>query len=1115
MKVRYAAILLAVSVCACTSGKTDHSHTETDIRPVGEDQRVVPEQAILDRMESTSLVDLALVEGDGVRERAKRAQVYASELLFQSAEGRQFFRHMIGCALGADSTVTYAHEGIPYVQSGRLALAPEWQTRGLSPEEKALVAGCLVSQSAGRATRAPDAPSAQKRMDYDHRAFAFELLDLNNWASADEAFTTVDATADETAGSCWTSGPNYNRWFKFTAATNYIDINVLIGGTQGTMRYPLLAIWDAAGGELACARYTTASADLGLQLNNLTPGQEYYISVDHNDDPTLQGTFALSANDQQPNDYDYRASAFELTTLSNWDSADEAFTTVGATPDEVKGSCWNSGPHYNRWFRFTAVTNYIDIRLRVGGTAGTMRYPNMALWDGPGAELDCARFTTGTGHLDIQRNDLIPGQTYFISVDNTEDTYLRGTFALSVNDQLVLDYDYRSNAIDLVDLDNWTSADGEFTTQFATGDENQGNCWSTGPNYNRWFRFQATTNYISVTMRTGANEGTLRYPYLAIWDSAGTQLSCAKFLGPYDDLNLALGNLTPGEFYYVSVDNFTGNEFRGTFSLSVADEPVVDYDYRATALELTDRDKWNSENEVFTTVDATGDEMRASCWDSGPNFNRWFRFTALSQYMNITMRTGADEGTLKYPYLALWNAAGTEFGCKRFITSTGDLNLEVDTLTMGEDYYISVDNYEFTSFRGTFSMSLDMDYDNKVHAIELTDRDGWSSNPGDYSTEDGTPDGLKGSCWNNGPNHNRWFKFTAATEYIEIAVLTDGAEGTVQYPWLALWDSSDTEIGCIKFTPQENDIRLKRTDLIPGETYYFAVDNFIGGYEGDFTLTVTDQHPEDYDYREFAHELTNLNDYVSAPEEFTTAGATPDDVKGSCWNNGPNYNRWFKFTLSSNHLNVKVRTGGAEGTLQFPFLALWDELGNEIECRKFAVSDSDLQIHRNDLTPGATYYIAVDNFNNTTFPGTFSLSVSDVVPMDYDYRAFALELNDLNNWYSGDAAFSTIDGTRDEFRASCWNNGPNYNRWFTFTAVSPNIDITMHTGAPEGDVRYAYVALWDDLGNEVGCARFAGAFDDLNIMRNDLIPGERYYISVDNFGRQEYRGDFGLAVDGL
>ena len=70
-------------------------------------------------------------------------------------------------------------------------------------------------------------------VDYDFKVGAYEIVNPHNWCSADAEFSTINASPDEDAGSCWPNGPNYNRWFRFQATTPDIAVQVRTGGIEG------------------------------------------------------------------------------------------------------------------------------------------------------------------------------------------------------------------------------------------------------------------------------------------------------------------------------------------------------------------------------------------------------------------------------------------------------------------------------------------------------------------------------------------------------------------------------------------------------------------------------------------------------------------------------------------------------------------------------------------------------------------------------------------------------------------------------------------------------------------------------------------------------------------
>jgi len=463
-------------------------------------------------------------------------------------------------------------------------------------------------------------------------AAAIDLSSIINLCSADGAFTTLNATADNNKGANWDSGPNYNVWFKFTATTNYMKVQLKTGAPEGTLQYPYLAMWATNGTtELTSVNRNGQYTDLDVDYYGLTPGVVYYISVDNLTGLGYRGTFKLCLNDVVGNNF-YEG-ATDVSGLINTCSADAAYTTVDATADKNKGAAWDSGPNYNRWFKFTATTAYMKVQLKTGGSEGTMQYPYVAMWATNGTtELASVNRNGQYTDLEIDYYGLTPGVVYYISVDNLTGTGYRGTFKLCLSD--VVDYNFYEGATDISSLINSCSADAAYTTVDATADKSKGSTWDSGPNYNRWFKFTATTTYMKVQLKTGGSEGTLQYPYLAMWATNGTtEITSVNRNGQYTDLEVDYYGLTPGVVYYISVDNVTGTGYRGTFKLCLSD--VVDYNFYEGATDVSGLINTCSADAAYTTVDASADKSKGSAWDSGPNYNRWFKVTATTTYMKV------------------------------------------------------------------------------------------------------------------------------------------------------------------------------------------------------------------------------------------------------------------------------------------------------------------------------------------------------------------------------------------------------------------------------------------------------------------------------------------------
>ncbi len=392
---------------------------------------------------------------------------------------------------------------------------------------------------------------------------------------------------------------------------------------------------------------------------------------------------------------------------------------------------------------------------------------------------------------------------------------------------------------------------------------------------------------------------------------------------------------------------------------------------------------------------------------------------ATTSQIKVDVKTGGAEGTLQYPYVALWAADGTtQLACLRYSTQYSDLSMNQVGLTIGNTYYVSVDNHNgSTGYRGTFTLCVSdaVDYDFYEGAVVLSDINNWCSANAIYTTDLATSDKNPGSCWNTTGGSNRWFKFVATTTFINIEVKTGGAEGTLQYPYVALWAANGTtQVACQQYFSQYSDLNLSQVGLTIGATYYISVDNHNGsaGYRGTFTLCANDQPT--YDFYEGAIELTDLNNWCSADATYTTLNATQDKNQGSCWNTAGGSNRWFKFTAVTSNATIQLRTGAPEGTLQYPYLALWQSNGTtQIACATYTAQYSDLSFSVGSLVVGDVYYISVDNHNGSTgYRGTFKMCINNI-NTNYYSRADG-PWGDVNSWstvgYGGAAAASFPNG---------------------------------------------------------------------------------------------------------
>ncbi len=221
--------------------------------------------------------------------------------------------------------------------------------------------------------------------DYDFKSGAELLYFMDNWCSPDAQYDNRFATADGSAGSCWSGGTDHNVWFEFVAETGGIKVDIKTGGTLGTMRGQQVAIWNSSGQQLACNDAGwNYSGTLSLSIDTLTVGRHYFISVD---DQTTHGTFSLCMNNKVG--YDFKTGAVFLSDIDHWCSSDAQYDNRYATRDGNPGSCWSGGTDHNVWFRFIAISGQIQVDVKTGGTLGTMRGQQIAIWNSAGAQVAC------------------------------------------------------------------------------------------------------------------------------------------------------------------------------------------------------------------------------------------------------------------------------------------------------------------------------------------------------------------------------------------------------------------------------------------------------------------------------------------------------------------------------------------------------------------------------------------------------------------------------------------------------------------------------------------------------------------------------------------------------
>ncbi len=140
-----------------------------------------------------------------------------------------------------------------------------------------------------------------------------------------------------------------------------------------------------------------------------------------------------SASAQNP--YDFCESAYEIEHPKKWCSKPGQFSTIGATNSgsDIATCFANFGKDI--WFKFTAVGTVLKITVKgVGKTTEIMKQPEFVLFSGDCDSqislIGCTRSRKGKRFTALRKEDVIPGQTYLVNVQDANQE--AGSFQICV-----------------------------------------------------------------------------------------------------------------------------------------------------------------------------------------------------------------------------------------------------------------------------------------------------------------------------------------------------------------------------------------------------------------------------------------------------------------------------------------------------------------------------------------------------------------------------------------------------------------------------------------------------------------------------------------------------------
>ncbi len=185
----------------------------------------------------------------------------------------------------------------------------------------------------------------------------------------------------------------------------------------------------------------------------------------------------------------------------------------------------------------------------------------------------------------------------------------------------------------------------------------------------------------------------------------------------WNSYNTDLPNVKIGELdiNFVTDVIYAGTYGRGLWKADLIVPPAsASHDFMANAI-LFNSSEFSSTNAQYTTSIGTSDGLNTSCAGI-PKNNVWFKFVATNTDQSLFILTGGAYGTLKKPIMSVWNEAGTtEIACYQD-TSADRAYINMDNLTVGNTYLVSIDNTN-SSDVGSFTLFGD---DSELQSVDST-----------------------------------------------------------------------------------------------------------------------------------------------------------------------------------------------------------------------------------------------------------------------------------------------------------------------------------------------------------------------------------------------------------
>ena len=394
----------------------------------------------------------------------------------------------------------------------------------------------------------------------------------------------------------------------------------------------------------------------------------------------------------------------------------------------------------------------------------------------------------------------------------------------------------------------------------------------------------------------------------------------------------------------------------------------------ATAVTLTPGTTCSSGTSMSTAGDLknAASASPAPVCGSGSAYSNWFKFTALSTSITVTLNNLAN-GITSSPYIPYvevltGTCAGgfSSLGCQQASGGTPTATLTVNNLTVNTVYYVRVYNTTLkTSGNCGFNICVKSSpNDDCLSSISLTPGNSCTTTSGTLDLATAST-GLPVGCESAGTHYDVWYSFVAAstTHTVSLSSLV-----SISNPELQLYSGT-----CGALTSMQCGTNsLTATGLTIGNTYYVRVSNVGSAPTGSsFNICVT--YPPTND--DCANAISLYSNTTCTNTSATLASATASTgIPLGCAAAGTYYDVWFSFAAanSSETISISSVTGVTTSAVQL-YSGSCGAL-TSVACGTTTITATGLSV-------GSNYYVRVSSVNAAaTSTGNFNICVTHPAP---------------------------------------------------------------------------------------------------------------------------------------